>query len=407
MQLSEEPVWFRDLNALPSAHIILLEEDFKTAIQEERKRTLQFRTNEDIRQEYVQHLLANVPKDTKGKFEIIEKTATAPPSPITKENGVYDSIEGYRIEVKKDGEMPSTFVLKKKNEEELRKEKEEKRLKAEEEERLQNTTDDLPPDDPDALFETMMMLKDMNMDKDDGQSVPAVKEPVNPPVSTVKHPVEVKKDITTVKREPVPEAKEVEKVTFDVKEESKAPIKPVEDTNVTKVTAEKPKKAVKKKKKAVPELSLFGTIWTILDHLTTKATRIYLSELQNNHHRVDVNVLLAEDESMVDSVYLRGQIFSERILETYGIIRTQLDIQENLEDDIVNVIKTFRFSDASMVALNPAQSYMVTLVLIKALADILLSSPSWKKQFELCCNTIDQSTDTIDACVRVLKIASV
>lgn len=29
MQLSEEPVWFRDLNAIPSAHIVLLEEDFK------------------------------------------------------------------------------------------------------------------------------------------------------------------------------------------------------------------------------------------------------------------------------------------------------------------------------------------------------------------------------------------
>lgn len=29
MQLSEEPVWFRDLNALPTAHIILLEEDFR------------------------------------------------------------------------------------------------------------------------------------------------------------------------------------------------------------------------------------------------------------------------------------------------------------------------------------------------------------------------------------------
>lgn len=29
MQLSEEPVWFRDLNALPTAHIILLEEDFQ------------------------------------------------------------------------------------------------------------------------------------------------------------------------------------------------------------------------------------------------------------------------------------------------------------------------------------------------------------------------------------------
>lgn len=88
-------------------------------------------------------------------------------------------------------------------------------------------------------------------------------------------------------------------------------------------------------------------------------------------------------------------------------MRTQLNIRENMEDDIVNVIKTFRLSDASMVALNPAQCYMMTLVLIKSLADILLDGSDWKRQFELCCKTIDQSTDTVDACVRVLKIASV
>ena len=29
MQLSEEPVWFRDLNVLPTIHVILMEEDFK------------------------------------------------------------------------------------------------------------------------------------------------------------------------------------------------------------------------------------------------------------------------------------------------------------------------------------------------------------------------------------------
>lgn len=93
----------------------------------------------------------------------------------------------------------------------------------------------------------------------------------------------------------------------------------------------------------------------------------------------------------------------------YGIVRTQLNIRENMEDDIVNVIKTFRLSDASMVALNPAQCYMMTLVLIQSLADIfsLNSVSDWKKQFEICCQTVDQSIDTIDACVRVLKIASV
>lgn len=78
-----------------------------------------------------------------------------------------------------------------------------------------------------------------------------------------------------------------------------------------------------------------------------------------------------------------------------------------MEDDIVNVIKTFKLSDASMVALNPAQCYMISLVLVKTLADILVEGSSWKDQFEACCKTIDQSTDTVDACVRVLKVASV
>lgn len=288
----------------------------RTAIQQERKRASQLRTSEDIRQEYVQHLLANVPKDTKGKFQIIEKTTTAPPSANMRDNSAYDSIEGFRIEVEKDGKSPSTFVLKKKNEEELKKEKEEKRLKAEEEQRLQSASDDLPPDDPDALFETMMMLKDMNMDKDDEQNAPVVKEVIPTPVPTAEDSVEAKKDTRAVENKAVPEVNEDKKVKFDVKEEPKASTKAVEDTKVIEVTAQKPKKAPKKKKKAVPELSLFGTIWTILDHMTTKATRIYLSELQNNHHRVDVNALLADDQSMVDSVYLRGQIFSERILET-------------------------------------------------------------------------------------------
>jgi hypothetical protein len=78
-----------------------------------------------------------------------------------------------------------------------------------------------------------------------------------------------------------------------------------------------------------------------------------------------------------------------------------------LENDIVNVIKTFRLSDASMVALNPAQCYMMALVLIKSLADILLVDTEWKHQFEDCCKAVDQSTDMVDACVRVLKVASV
>lgn len=282
----------------------------RTAIQQEKKRTLELRANDDIRQEYVHHLLSNVPKDTKGKFQIIEKTTVAPPSAITNENNVYDSIEGYRIEIKKEGKRPTTMVLKKKNEEELKKEQEKKRLKEEKEKEVEET---LADDDPDALFETMMMLKDMNMDKQDEPSKPIIKkeEEVAKPVE--EKPAETKKEVKAVETKP----KEVKKVTFDVKEEAKPSNKTEKDTNVIQMTDEKPKKPAKKtKKKAVPELSLFGTIWTILDHMTTKATRVYLSELQTNHQRVDLTALLAEDNLMDDSIYLRGQILSERILET-------------------------------------------------------------------------------------------
>ncbi|KAI8075578.1 Rtr1/RPAP2 family-domain-containing protein [Thamnidium elegans] len=400
MQLSEEPVWFRDLNAVPTAHIILLDEDFKTAIKHEKRKTQLLKSNDDIRNDYVQHLLANVPKDTQSKFEIVEKTTVPPPSSIVDQSSVYDSIEGYRIEIKKDGKSPSTFILKKKKQEEIKKEQDEKRKKEEEEQMANESFQD----DPDALFETMMMLKEMNLDKQD--------QIVTPPLPT--EPTQVTE--TTVKAKPAAEIKPAE-IKPMVEARKKPAVKKgntpaaessakAEDTNVIKVTSEKPKKPIKKKKSTVPELSLFGTIWTILDHLTTKATRTYLNELQTNHRRVDVLALL-DKELMDDANYLRGQILSERILDTYGLIRTQLNIKENMEDDIVNVIKTFKLSDASMVALNPAQCYMITLVLVKALADILVETSNWKDQFEDCCKTIDQSTDMVDACVRVLKIASV
>lgn len=91
----------------------------------------------------------------------------------------------------------------------------------------------------------------------------------------------------------------------------------------------------------------------------------------------------------------------------YQIIRTQIGIQENMEDDIVNIIKTFNLSDPSAVTLDPAQCYMLALVLVKAIADISLKSSSWKAPFEDCCKAVEQSSDMVDACVRVLKVASV
>lgn len=278
------------------------------------------KSSDEIRSEYVQHLLANVPKDTKGKFEIIEKSTVAPPSTVIHDTGIYDSIEGYRIEIKKDGKAPSTMVLKKKSDQEIKLEKEKKAEEEKKEKQDQMALQELEADDPDALFKTMMMLKDMHMDRDEA----AVVKPVVEKKTEVK-PAPSPKGLPIVenKSEPVkPETVKAETkkptskktVTENIPKEQSSATKEADD-KVIKVTTTKPKKAVKKKI-TVPELSLFGTIWTILDHMTTKATRIYLNELHTNHRRVDITTLLQENDLMDDSAYLRGQIFSERILDT-------------------------------------------------------------------------------------------
>lgn len=300
------------------------------------------KSNEDIRTEYVQHLLANVPKDTQGKFEIIEKSTVAPPSTIINETGVYDSIEGYRIEIRKEGKSPSTMILKKKKEEEMRKEQEEKRLLEEGKKKAEREAaeQELDSDDPNALFETMMMLKDMNMDKEDQSPIekaPVVDSEPKQVTTQPKKPSSEKKELKIVENASTSSAATTTSTSKDIKKDNKTISKPVskeemktiktekkklpqqeEHTNIIKVTTQKPKEepAKKKKKKAVPELSLFGTIWTIVDHMTTQATRIYLSELQNNHQRVDVSALLTENDLVDEAMYLRGQIFSERILDT-------------------------------------------------------------------------------------------
>ncbi|KAK4517120.1 uncharacterized protein ATC70_000450 [Mucor velutinosus] len=418
LQLSDEPVWYRDLNQTPTTHIVSKEDDFQTAVQQEKKKIQVQKSSEEVREEYVQHLLGSVPKDTDGKFQIIEKSTVAPPTaPLNTQAGVYDTIEGYRIEIKKDGKTPTTMILKKKK----KKEEEEAEIRAEQEisQEQSNQVDEehLDPEDPDALFETMMMLKDMNMDKQDqpeASGIPSKQaETLSPTQVTAVQEQQAPAPVKAVPTPPKPTTRSATEKSLEPKKKGPTSAEPAtQDTNIIKVTTPttpppKPKKSIKKKKR-IPELSLFGTIWTMLDHMTTKATRVYLNELQSNHQRVDVSHLLATENDLMDeAIYLRGQIFSERILDTYGIIRAQLDIKENLEDDIVNVIKTFKLSDASMVALNPAQCYMMALVLIKSLADILLTDSDWKLQFENCCKTVDQSTDMVDACVRVLKVASV
>lgn len=92
---------------------------------------------------------------------------------------------------------------------------------------------------------------------------------------------------------------------------------------------------------------------------------------------------------------------------SYAIIRAQLGIKGELEMDMVNLIRTFRFADATMVVLDSSQTFMFSLVLFKALVPLVLNSEvGWEEDFELCCRQIGQTSEMVDACVRVLKVAS-
>ncbi|KAG0172708.1 RNA polymerase II associated protein 2 [Apophysomyces sp. BC1034] len=365
MQLSEEAVWARDLSLPSTVHVVPLLQDFREALLQEKKRSRSQQTVKDIRHDYVQRMLAGVPTAGKMDVEIVEKVAQKATLPAA---GVHDAIEGYRIQVNKSVDSPTTIVLNK-----------EKKILNKEKKTVEAVTRVPDLDDQDALLddamETMMMLKSMNLDQPDTvqqatepQPLPVKAKPINPP-----------------------------------KDQPSAVAGPPKDaTKVIQVTTKEIKKP-KKKSKAL-EMSLFGKVWTMVDSMTTRLTRLYLSDLENTGV-VDMRQLF-DGELVKETDAIRGHIFSEKILETYALIRTQITVRSTLENDLVDLIKTFRFADASMIVLDAPQAYMMTLVLFKALADLTLENTEWVDSFEKCCASIGQTSDVIDACVRVLKVAS-
>ncbi|KAF7724115.1 RNA polymerase II associated protein 2 [Apophysomyces ossiformis] len=362
MQLSEEAVWARDLSLPSTVHVVPLFQDFREALAQEKSRSKLKQNVKDIRYDYVQRMISNVPTATSTmKIEIVEKAAEIATLPA---QGIHDAIEGYRIQTSKGSDKPTTMILK----------KETKTI-----EEAEVKTRPLDIDDPEAVLddamETMMMLKKMNLDKPD-----TVQTTEKSSSATAKA------DVPSLSRNDSPTMPTL--------------------SNEASVTIQIPTKEIKKpkRKNKAPEMSLFGKVWTMVDSMTTRLTRVYLSDLESTGF---VNMRkLFDGETLAETDAIRGHIFSEKILETYALVRTEISVQGTLENDLVDLIKTFRFADASLVVLDPPQAYMMTLVLFKALADATLRDANWKPNFEACCRSIGQTTDVVDACVRVLKIAS-
>ncbi|KAI9010974.1 Rtr1/RPAP2 family-domain-containing protein [Phycomyces nitens] len=382
LQLSEEPVWGRDLSQPTNVHIVLRNENIKQALEREKERVKTRRSGPQIQKEYVAMLLHGLPDLSAGSLEIKEKVFSNI-EPSLPEQAVYDSIEGFKVETRKD--VPSTMTLKK--------------LKAPSV-RASNKSDTRETIKPNAAPQK---ISGNSEPKEDMESI--LKD-------ILQVPVEVKQ---TVPLEPKPEPKQTNPTSSkttspDIKEapettvasKPKTTSKPFVKENITNIVAPtentiKPKRSGKKNPK--PQMSLFGVVWTMLDSMTTQTTRLYFKQLKGE--QVNSN-LVGRGVPRDASSLLREQIFAEKILETYAVIRSQIGLRDVIENDIADLIRTFNLSNASKVVLEPTQAYMITLVLFKAIADITIKDKSWLKRFEECCAVIGQTKDTIDACARIL-----
>ncbi|CAO3608218.1 unnamed protein product [Cunninghamella blakesleeana] len=458
MQLSEDPVWIRDFHSfIPSTvRVISMDENFSKVINEQQNKHKKGLSDQDLKKGYVKKLLSNVPignnnhhtpttitetsvSDINNQFNIniIENT--------TDDNielpvlGIHDAIEGFRIDTsKKNKKEPTTIVLNP--------------TTTTTTVTITDTNNDDHDVDPEFLLdeamETMKMLKSLELeehvknntkeiveenddDNDDNndtedhndKSLYLIEKDLNENIQNNNNTNGNKDDDNdndnehtnqSNKKSSHPEKSSSTMLntvsvndTISTTTTDSSSLKTNQSTsNVIEIKTKTPKNAStnpkqSKKKKKEPEMSLFGKIWTLVDRLTTKTTRQFLASLKNGG---DLTLLLNESD-INNADLLRGQIFSEKVLEMYGVIRSQMGIREEIELDIVNLIRTFHFAEASMVVLEPDQTYMFTLVLFKALAPDLLKD-DWNQSFESCCEYIGQSSDMIDACVRVLKVAS-
>ncbi|KAL0074125.1 Rtr1/RPAP2 family-domain-containing protein [Phycomyces blakesleeanus] len=367
LQLSEEPVWGRDLSQATNVHIVLKNENLKQALEREKERVKTRRTGPQIQKEYVAMLLHGLPDLSVGALEIKEK-ASSDIEPSLPEQGIHDFIEGFKVETRKD--IPSTMTLKKLKAPSVRASNK------------SNTSEiAIKP-------KTTQPIAEKSAPKEDMESI--LKDQTNT-ASSKTISTGVKETIDTTAKTP-PKKKDTPKST------SKASVQE-NTTNIVVPTDNiiKPKKSTKRNAK--PQMSLFGIVWTMLDSMTTQTTRLYFKHLRGE--QVDNNIVgrgVPRDASSL----LREQIFAEKILETYAVIRSQIGLRDVIENDIADLIRTFNLPNASKVVLEPTQAYMITLVLFKAIADITIKDKSWLKKFEECCGAIGQTKDTIDACARVL-----
>lgn len=117
----------------------------------------------------------------------------------------------------------------------------------------------------------------------------------------------------------------------------------------------------------MPQMSLFGRLWTLLDRMITEQTVAYMgvSSVDDFKLAEEARRLENDDDTRYKEI-TRREILSERILLAAAELRLRLKFQASIEYEIVELIKTLRLSE-SMVVLDSREDMALALVFIKSL----------------------------------------
>ncbi|RHZ78782.1 hypothetical protein Glove_156g95 [Diversispora epigaea] len=176
-----------------------------------------------------------------------------------------------------------------------------------------------------------------------------------------------------------------------------------------------------KKKKVILQMSLFGRIWTALDRMTTSNTRIYFKKLNSYNSEMNKKVELENSYNNFENneiMTTRIQIFTEKVMECFYLLKPQLSITINIESELIELMSTFRF-DNLLVMLKNLENNILCMVFIYALSiDIpqlhenIFSSDSRSLTniksvtFNVLLKSMNITTEELDAFVRVLRVGS-
>jgi len=161
-------------------------------------------------------------------------------------------------------------------------------------------------------------------------------------------------------------------------------------------------------------MSLFGKIWTALDRMSTSNTRQYFKSI-NGQFKKGSDLAMRRQLIMDENMLMRIQIFSEKIIECFHILRKLLAITTSIERELIDLMSTFTF-DTTTVVLNDLENNVLCMVFLYALSMDIPElyrnifpekSPDAECQFKTVLESMNLTMEELNAFVRVLRVGPI